>query len=156
MAGPTSIIHRPSSCGLIPVLLVMAISACGPLGAGDGSGMPEATIRPTATFVLATPVSQEPAAGICGSSGTEVIEATIYPDIPDPRCAQVRAEQVLRVVNRTEGPLEVRIGPFAATVEPGGEYTLDVPFGDYLAPGVHSLLVLPCCGPELWLQAGGG
>ncbi len=156
MSGPASGVHRPSPLGLILPLLMMAIPACGPIGAGGGSGIPEATIRPTVTFVLATPVSQEPAAGICGSSATEVVEITLYPDIPDPRCAQVRPEQVLKVLNRTQGTLEVRIGLFATSLEPGGEYTFDVPFGDYLAPGVHQLLVLPCCGPELWLRDGDG
>lgn len=155
MAGVPSDARRSSLLRLTPPVLALAISACGLVRSGDGSGSPEATIPPSPPFTLATPVSQEPAAGICGSSESAVVEVTLYPDIPDPRCARVRPEQVLRVVNRTQASLEVRIGPFATTLEPGEVYELDVPFGAYLAPGVHPLLVVPCCGPEVWLRDDG-
>jgi len=108
----------------------------------------------TATTKLATPVSQEPAAGICGSVDGAVVEFRIEPGIPDPRCARVRPDQHLKVMNKTDGPLDLVIGTFSFHLEPGDEFTIEVPFGEYLAPGVHLLQVLPCCGPEFWLEGG--
>lgn len=108
---------------------------------------------PPATHELATPVAQEPAAGICASFEGQVAEFRIEPGIPNPRCAKVRADQLLKVVNGTDGAVDVMIGTYQAHLEPGDEYAIDTPFGDYLAPGVHLLQVLPCCGPEIVLEA---
>jgi len=105
-----------------------------------------------ATSGLATPSAQEPAAGICGGFDGLVVEFRIEPGIPDPRCAVVKPDQQLKITNATDGPLDIMIGTYSAHLEPGGEYMIDAPFGDYLAPGVHHLQVLPCCGPELVLE----
>jgi hypothetical protein len=135
------------------LMLILSLSACAGTGAEGTAGAPMPT--PTSTtpiYPLATPVSQEPAAGICASFEGEAVVISIYPDIPDPRCAKVRAEQKLTVINRTEGTLQVSIGTFEISLEPGGEYTFDTPIGKYLAPGVHLVNVSPCCSPELWLE----
>jgi hypothetical protein len=100
----------------------------------------------------ATPFSQSPAAGICGSMNGDLITVTIYPDIPNPRCVEARPEQRLKVVNQTSGPLHVAIGLFQADIEPDENYTFDKAVGEYLAPGVHLIQVSPCCSPELWLK----
>ncbi len=123
-------------------LISAALSAC-----AVGNSIPPATLIP-----LATPVSQEPAAGICGATEAAEITITIYPDIPDPRCAIVRPEQRLRLVNKTTLLLQVSLAAFQTELEPGAEYTFDLPLGEFLAPGVHLVQVLPCCGPELWLK----
>jgi hypothetical protein len=81
-----------------------------------------------------------------------MVKVTLNPDMPDPRCSIVRPDQKLSVINKTQNTLEVSIGKFTASLEPGAEILFDTPFGEYLAPGVHQLLVLPCCGPELWLE----
>jgi len=81
-----------------------------------------------------------------------MVKVTLNPDMPDPRCSIVRPDQKLSVINKTQNTLEVSIGRFSASLEPGAEILFDTPFGEYLAPGVHQLLVLPCCGPELWLE----
>ena len=99
-----------------------------------------------------TPVPQLPAAGICEGTEGKIVVVTIYPDIPDPRCAVIRPDQVLKVINRTQGPLQVILATFQADLAPGEEYTFSVPFGEYLVPGVYPVQVLPCCGPELWLK----
>ena len=112
------------------------------------------TAASTATSEWATPVSQEPAAGICGSVDGPVVEFRIEPGIPDPRCARVEPDQHLKVVNKSDGPLDLTIGTYSSHLEPGGETVIDALFGDYLAPGVHLLHVPPCCGPELWLEGG--
>jgi len=142
---------------LIGVACNTATLASTPSTAAPRSSTPEPTLTTaasTATTELATPVSQEPAAGICGSVDGAVVEFRIEPGIPDPRCARVRPDQHLKVVNKTDGPLDLMIGTYSSHLEPGGETVIDAPFGDYLAPGVHLLQVLPCCGPELWLEGG--
>ena len=154
--------------GRILVVAMMLIPACvpSPLASPSASATPAdaradlptnppPTQRaPTELPLLATPVSQEPAAGICDGFDGPVVEFRIEPGIPDPRCARVRPDQHLKVVNKTDGPLDLMIGTYSSHLEPGGETVIDTPFGDYLAPGVHLLQVLPCCGPELWLEGG--
>jgi hypothetical protein len=81
-----------------------------------------------------------------------MIVVTLNPDIPDPRCTKVRSDQKLTVINHTQNTLQISIGRFTASLEPGKESIIDTPFGEYLAPGVHQLQVSPCCGPELWLE----
>ena len=138
---------------LVVLALAAAISAC-----RQAATLPVpvsetvlATIAPTQPLPLATPVSQEPAAGICASFDGEMVEIRINADIPDPRCARVTPGQRLKVINATSGQVQVHIGPYNAAIEPGDEHIFDIPFGEYLAPGVHHLQVQPCCGPELWL-----
>ena len=97
----------------------------------------------------ATPAAQSPAAGICGYLDGDIVTITIYPDIPDPRCVEVRAEQKLRVINRRAELLHVAIGTFEADIPPDGEHIFDLPVGEYLLPGVHVILVSPCCSPEI-------
>ncbi len=105
-------------------------------------------------YPLATPASQLPAAAICASFEGSLVTITIFSGYPDPRCATVRPDQTLQIVNRTPVPIQVHLGTFDASLEPGADHTFRVPFGKYLAPGVHQVQVLPCCGPELWLQTG--
>jgi hypothetical protein len=113
---------------------------------------PEKVNSPSQTPNLATPVSQEPAAGICGGFEGELVVITIYPDIPDPRCAIIKPNQMLKVVNSRQETLQVSIANMTATIDPGGEHLFNVPFGQYLASGVHLIEVKPCCGASLWLK----
>ena len=102
--------------------------------------------------MLATPAAMQPAAGICAEVEGELVTMTINPDIPDPRCITIRPEQKLTVVNHRTETLRVRIGLFETTILPEGQHLFDLPFGDYLAPGVHFVDVFPCCGGELVLS----
>ena len=105
-----------------------------------------------ATNLLATPYSQQPAAGICASFEGQVVTVTLNTEIPDPRCAKVTADQILTVINNTQNTLQIAIGRFTSSLAPGEKATIDTQFGEYLAPGVHQLQVSPCCGAELWLE----
>lgn len=100
-----------------------------------------------------TPIAQSPAAGICPVMEGEIVTMNINPDVPDPRCMVVRSEQRLQVVNGREEALTVSLGQAGAEIQPGDSYTFTDPFGDLLLPGVHALLVLPCCGGEIVLEA---
>ena len=115
-----------------------------------GEPLPSSPTDPPVS--LATPVASQPAAGICGEAQGTVVTMTINPDIPDPRCVVVYPYQQLRVVNGRGETLEISLGPLTATLEPGAEYTFELPFGQLLLPGVHVLGVSPCCGGEIWVK----
>jgi hypothetical protein len=140
------------------ILMLMAVtfqilSAC--QGGKNQPGTHPISPTPTNTVqssTLSTPYAQQPAAGICASFESELVVVTLNPDVPDPRCSKVRADQKLKVINQTQNTLQVSIGSFRTSLEAGAEIVFDTPFGDYLAEGVHQLQVDPCCGPELWLE----
>ena len=127
-------------------LLAGLVAGCGAIGSTEPTPATEIPL------LLATPYSQEPAAGICAEpAGSEVL-MRLEPGIPDPRCIIVAPAQHLRVVNHTGADVTVGLGPFSAALAPGGETVFEMPFADYLMPGVHALQVDPCCGGELWLK----
>jgi hypothetical protein len=134
-------------------LIGLACNAVTPVSTPTSAPAPAAEASPTpAMSILATPYADSPAAGICASFDGPVVELRIEPGIPDPRCARARADQQMKVTNNTDGPLDVSIGTYSGHMEPGGEFVIEAPFGSYLAPGVHQLQVLPCCGPEIVLE----
>ena len=103
---------------------------------------------------LATPFSDSPAAGICEYYPGELVVFEIYPDIPSPRCARATPEQHLKVINRTEQELRIRIAGYDFTLQPDQEQVIEAELGSYLAPGVHQVSTtafLGQGGPELWL-----
>lgn len=110
--------------------------------------------EPSATQYLATPMSDSPAAGICGEFDGEWVTMTINPDVPDPRCVIIHPDQMLEVVNHRGETIVVTIGNMTAQLADGESFRFEVPFGEYLAPGVHGVEVQPCCGGVLWLQEG--
>jgi hypothetical protein len=90
------------------------------------------------------PSAPQPVAGICAAFEEETVRVEIQarPDnVPDPRCIRVRADQKLTISNRSGEPIEFHLGKFHAVIEPGGSNRIGFAFGDYLAPGAHSLHV---------------
>lgn len=104
------------------------------------------------THRLATPVSQQPAAGICGAAEGDIVTVRINPDVPDPRCVIITADQRLKLINNRNEIIQISLGVFEAEIDPGDESLAPLTFGAYLAPGVHLIEVSPCCGASLWLQ----
>jgi type 1 fimbria pilin len=144
--------HIRTVGGLV-ILLIIGLSGC--KQNGSKSIAPAATPTIGATAIpqpLATPYALQPAAGICASFEGEMVTINLNIDISDPRCSKVTADQKLTVINQTLSTLQVSIGSFNSNLLPGGTYTVDVPFGDYLEEGVHQLQVSPCCSAELWLE----
>jgi hypothetical protein len=131
---------------------VLIFSACTGKEISSTAASTSKTVPTQTAFTLATPYAQQPAAGICASFEGEMVVVTLNIDIPDPRCAKVNPDQKLTVINNTQAELGVSIGPYKNTLAPGGQFTIDKPFGEYLAAGVHQLTVTPCCGPEIWLE----
>jgi hypothetical protein len=109
------------------------------------------TLVAGATATLIPPDSDMPASGICAEFGGEWATVEIWPDMPSPRCLKVNPQQRLRVINRAEAAVQITLGEFTLELQPGTEDTLEMPFGDFLAPGVHHILASPYPGPELWL-----
>ena len=144
---------RNSMLSVLVAVLLLPLVACVQTVAEFTPSPAAPTVGETALpHTLATPYAQEPAAGICASFEGDVVTITLNADIPDPRCAKVRPEQTLKVINNTVSPLTVSIGPFKSALLAANEFSIDVPFGDYLQPGVHQLQVSPCCGAEIWLE----
>jgi len=138
---------------LVSWIIILGLSACVSTRTGSAPTMSTSSPPTKEPKPLATPYAQLPAAGICASFEGNLVTVTLNPDIPDPRCSKVKANQKLEVINHTPNTLQVSIGDFHASLDPGGEVLFDTPFGDYLEEGVHHLQVDPCCGPELWLEA---
>lgn len=146
-------VRRSNRILMIGMILITALTACQPARTEVYPVTPTPAPKATAQIhVLATPYAQQPAAGICASFEGGMVIVTLNPDVPDPRCTKVRADQKLTVINQTQNILQVTIGVFTASLEPGDKTTIDTPFGEYLALGVHQLQVSPCCGAELWLE----
>ena len=134
-------------------------SACQPAGTAYPPYPPPPTAaRPSptpapATPTLIPPVSQEPAAGICAKAEGEWAVAEINADVPSPRCLKVTKQQRLKVTNRTNAVVQVRLGTFEMKLEPGATGTIEAPFGTFLAAGVHRVQTSPYSGPEVWLSS---
>jgi hypothetical protein len=82
------------------------------------------------------------------------------PDVPQPRCQIVRADQRLRVRNTTNRfgqpgrTVAVQVAGIPARMLAVGEETVfDQPMGRYLAPGVHLVHLVGDNGAaEIWLK----
>ena len=141
--------HTNKNSFMILLVLVGLLVSCSlsqrPEGTPDTA---PASVPP----ILATPAAQSPAAGICAEFEGETVTVTINPDIPDPRCVSIRPDQKLVVINHRGETIRVKIGHFEASLPNGGEHLFNLPFGQYLASGVHQMIVTPCCGAELVLS----
>ena len=124
----------------------------------SGCSTPVAADTPTAAAddtYRAAAEADFPAAGICVSYQEETVRVEIFdwPDgVPQPRCIEVRSDQKLLLINQAPERIEFLLGRFRAALGPGESYAVDLPFGSYLEPGVHSLHVTPHGGPEVFLR----
>lgn len=150
---------------LSPLLLGLALllaAACDDEGGEVDSATPTRAETPSPVAATGSPATgqpelkppdaEAPAAGICAESSGDVATITINPDVPDPRCLKVVATQRIKIVNGTEESIEIELGRFDASLEPGEEELFDAPVGDYLAPGVHVLSAsIPSGSAAIWL-----
>jgi hypothetical protein len=96
--------------------------------------------------------SDTPAAGICEPQEGRNIPLVITVDVPSPRCVRVRPDQLAEVINGTAAEVRFKLAWYEFILQPGETYTFDVPFGVFLAPGVHHLqLNGGGNAPEIWL-----
>jgi len=110
------------------------------------------SIQPFSSGGLKPPDSDTPAAGICGEAQGDPVSIVlgIGPDgIPlAGRCIKITPAQRLKLINQSNGPINVKFAEYYINLPVGGEMLLDKPVGQYLALGVHFLSM----GPELWVK----
>ncbi len=107
------------------------------------------------TLSLYPPDSSTPAAGACALTSDSEVLITANPDLPDPRCVKVAAQQTLTVKNASEQTTEVTFANYKFTLAPGSSHTITTSFGSYLQTGVHILRfgsLYAGSGAEIWLQ----
>ena len=141
--------HLPTdSCGFYRAVIVRALELSTTVPKPTSNGLVPADGR-------------SPVAPICGAQSGPVVTFDVNPDTPMPRCAMVRRDQLIRVVNTTN-----RFGsPGAAITVTFAEYpprelqvgqatTFDRPVGEYLAVGVHgvSISAYRGGGAQVWLK----
>jgi hypothetical protein len=155
---------------LLLLLTVAIVSGCGSSESGTSSS-PSTGAQPQASASSAQPVATtarigrspaahgrepgtpgHPASPVCGHSAGSIVNVALEPDVPQPRCVQVSANQELRLVNRTgdfgaqPSVASVRFAGFRARIEPNHAVIFAEPFGDYLMPGTHAVEVINAPG----------
>lgn len=110
---------------------------------------------------LVPPDTLFPAAGACGQAiGADAVIDT-NPDIPQPRCLVVRADQHLEVRNTSNRfgqpgqPITLTWPPYSSrTLAAGASTVYGATFSSYLALGVHDVRIslYPGGGAEVWLR----
>jgi hypothetical protein len=122
---------------------------------------PTAPARSSPRASLVPPDATAPAASACDRATQQIVTITVDPDVPQPRCVSVSAQQELRVVNRSNAvgqrgsTITVRWADFSARTVPVGATTLYTqPFGAYLEGGVHDLHVslYGSSSAQVWLR----
>ena len=88
----------------------------------------------------ATPFSSGPgASGICESATGRLVTFELHVDTPAPRCAVVRGDQWLRVVNDFREKVTLELGPLRIVVGDRGAVTVPRAFSSYLSAGTWLL-----------------
>ena len=162
---PARRVRVPALLAAAAVVAVVAAAALVPLlgRGGDGPPAPAASgsnsPTPDAASSKLPATSRYPAAGVCGQVASPVVTVRIEPDVPMPRCVQVRGDQSLRVVNRTGDygqnahPVRVRWLPGRPVrLAPGQSHHFPRRFDDYLERGVHDLRITRAYAGQIWLR----
>jgi hypothetical protein len=101
---------------------------------------------------LKPPDSDTPAAGICSNTQGDPVSIVLgigLDGIPlAGRCVQITPTQRIKLVNQSDGPVNIQLGEYHIDLPAGSDLLLDKPAGQFLALGVHSLPM----GPELWVR----
>lgn len=108
------------------------------------------TLKPANRKELVSPICAE----MNGLSALVIINI----DTPMPRCMAVTPDQHLVVTNHLSDTISVQLAEFEQTIAPGDTASIDTPFGQYLAPGIHGLRISAYGGGEaveLWLAPRG-
>lgn len=86
------------------------------------------------------------AAGICAVFPGDIVALSINLDVPDPRCANVKGHQHLKVINTTDETQRITIGDKSFNIEPGGEHLIDEELSTFLQPCCNFLQADPGMG----------
>lgn len=153
---PTAVTPTPTPTSSAPA----KVPASTPRSSSRAASPPASRPSPRPAHKV-PPDAQYPAAGACERSTGSVVQVTVNPDVPTPRCVTVSASQTLRVFNNTnemnQPPKTVTIkwADYASRIlHAGASTSFPQPFGDYLLPGVHFLHISLYGGSsaEIWLK----
>ncbi len=128
------------------ILLLLTLIALGAACSDDDDSqttMSSATPTPTASASgdLKPPDSELPASGICaGPSAADPASVTFEAGLAAPRCLKVLPSTHLRFVNALDHAVQFELGSFSGTVQEGDEAVSELPVGQFLAPGVHTIM----------------
>ena len=150
--SPTVAVAPPATAGTSETTTT-TVTTTSPPRPGPSPAEPTPSSTTTTAPDKVPPDSGQPAAAACGPAPGAVAEVVLMPDVPAPRCLQVRADQSLRVRNDSGQAVDVTFAGASATVPDGGSQAFPRPFGEYLEPGVHVVAVslYGGSGPEVWL-----
>lgn len=144
------------ACGVVGVLVYSFLAptqvVSSPITTSEVIETVPATPQIEAQSARATPVSQQPAAGICASAEGDYVLLEISGDMPSPRCVIAHPNQRLSIVNRSDMELTASLGGHQIDLRPGQEGTIEAEIGSYLLPGVHEIATSAYAAPSLWLQ----
>lgn len=144
------------ACGAVGILIYNFLAPTqvisSPVTTSEVIETTPATPQIGAESARATPVSQQPAAGICASAEGDYVLLEISGDMPSPRCVIAHLDQRLRIINRTDMNLSASLAGKQFDLQPGEEGTIDVELGSFLLPGVHEISTSAYAAPSLWLQ----
>lgn len=110
------------------------------------------SVEPVLSAGLKPADSDTPAAGICGEPQENPLNILLGKDpsgLPlAGRCIALNTTQRIKLINRSNGPIGIKLAEYNFKLASGEEILLDRPVGEYLAVGVHFLPM----GPELWVK----
>ncbi len=109
---------------------------------------------PPSPDTTVTMAPSRPAAGVCASADTTIVEIHLGPDAPMPRCIVVAGRlHWLRIVN-DGAATRVTLGSFTAELEAGATITTDLPVRSYVDLGSRTLVVARYgdSGPDVVVQ----
>lgn len=103
---------------------------------------------------LHEPIATVPAAGVClgRPEDIEIVAMVLRPDVPQPRCLEVHGSQRLRIVNERAGAVQLVFAAFELDIPAGQGRLLELPFEEYLEPGIHVVTVDGAPFGEVWLK----
>lgn len=98
---------------------------------------------------LVPPDFQTQVAGVCAPVSKESIIVVTVPidNVPQPRCVHVTSNQKLKIVNQSQGSININVGKIQASLAPTQSFQFPKTLGEFLASGGHSIV-----GAEIWLE----
>lgn len=144
------------ACGVVGVLVYSFFAptqvVSSPISTSEFIETVPATPQIEAQSARATPVSQQPAAGICASAEGDYVLLEISGNMPSPRCVIAGPQQRLKIINRSDMALTASLGGHKIELQPGEEGSIEAELVSYLLPGVHEVSTSAYAAPSLWLQ----
>jgi len=144
---------------MLPPLTSTTVPGAATLSPGNGAtttSIPRigSSLQPLPSGKLKPAESDTPASGTCSEAQDDPVSIVLGMDpsgLPMAgRCIKINPSQRIKLINQSNGPINMLFGEYHIDLPVGSEILLDKPAGQYLALGVHFLNL----GPELWVKDG--